>query len=192
LPLQLVSFTAKKTINNNDVLTEWVTAAEFNINRFEVEVARSQQEYLRNEFIKIGTLNSNGNSSVEQRYSYTDAENNKSGIRYYRLKIIENDGKFSYSAIRPVLFTNDNLWTIQPNPSAGLFYLGLQAGSGQLITVNITDMSGRIVQQQQLMSSGFVQKITINLEGARFANGFYLLEATTERGVKQQFKLLKQ
>jgi hypothetical protein len=192
LPLQLISFTAKKTINNKDVLTEWATASEFNINRFEIEVARSQQEYLRNEFIKIGVVNSTGNSSVEQRYSYTDAEENKSGIRYYRLKIIEKDSKFSYTAIRPVLFANDKIWTIQPNPSAGLFYLGMQAGNGQLITINVTDMSGRVVQQQQLISSGFVQKISINLESSRFATGFYLLEATTERGVKQQFKLLKQ
>jgi hypothetical protein len=192
LPLQLISFTAKKTANGKDAVAEWVTASEFNINRFEIEVARSQQEYQRNEFTKIGSVNSNGNSSTEQRYSFIDVESNKTGARYYRLKIIENDGKISYSATRPVLFNADMLWTIQPNPSSGIFHLALQAASGQLVNINVTDMSGKLVHHQQIIASGFLQKAIIDLNNIRFASGLYLLDASTADGVKQQFKLIKQ
>ncbi len=192
LPLQLTSFAAKKTVNGKDAIAEWVTASEFNINRFEIEVARSQQEYQQNEFTKIGFVTSNGNSSIEQRYSFIDIESNKTGARYYRLKIIENDGKISYSAIRPVLFNADILWTIQPNPSSGIFHLALQATSGQLVNINVTDMSGKIVHHQQIVASGFLQKAIIDLNNVRFANGLYLLDASTADGAKQQFKLIKQ
>jgi hypothetical protein len=192
LPLQLTSFTAKKTANGKDAIAEWVTASEFNINRYEIEVARSQQEYQRNEFTRIGSVNSNGNSSSEQRYSFTDVESNKLGARYYRLKIIENNGSTSYSAIKPVLFNSDVQWTIQPNPSSGLFYLAVQAASGQLITASVADMSGKVVHKQQIMAGGFLQKITIDISSNRFASGLYLLEAITPDGIKQQFKLIKQ
>ncbi|MGH2552721.1 MAG: S8 family serine peptidase, partial [Chitinophagaceae bacterium] len=103
LPVQLINFMARKK-NGKDVIAEWATASEFNVNRFEVELARGNSAYLQNQFIKIGEVVSIGNTSTEQHYSFIDIETNKSGVRYYRLKIIDNDGRFSYSPIRPVVF----------------------------------------------------------------------------------------
>ena len=108
-----------------DVLIEWITASENNVNRFEMELAKGNDAYQQNKFIKIGEVNSRGNSTTEQQYQFTDIENNKSGIRYYRLKIIDNDGRFNYSAIRPVVFDDEINWQVYPNPSSGIFNLGL-------------------------------------------------------------------
>ena len=129
LPVELISFTAKKK-TDNDVLAEWTTASENN-DRYEIELAKGNDQYHQNQFVKIGEVNSNGNSATEQHYSFIDMENNKSGVRYYRLKIIDNDGRFNYSAVRPVVFNDEVKWQVYPNPSSGVFNLVYQAGTGE-------------------------------------------------------------
>jgi hypothetical protein len=173
------------------VLTEWITASEFNVSRFEIEVARGNADYQVNRFVKLGEVSSQGNSTTEQRYSFTDAETNKSGVRYYRLKMIDMDGSFSYSAIRPVVFSNDIKWQVNPNPSAGLFNLLVQATADEAVTVKVYDVTGRTVKQYKTVADGFVQKIQIELSAPGFASGLYLLEVVAGEK-KQSFRLIKQ
>lgn len=190
LPLKLISFTAKK-INNKDVLTEWVTGSEFNVNRFEIEVARGNSGYQQNQFSKAGQVNSQGNSTGEQHYNFSDLEINKTGVRYYRLKMIDNDGSFSYSAVRPVTFSNDLQWQVYPNPSDGFFNLVYQLAQGETMSVKIYDANGKAVKQYTSTATGFFQKITIDMQEKGFASGLYLLEAVS--GTKKQtFRLIKQ
>ncbi len=190
LPVQLINFTARKK-NGKDVLAEWATASEYNVNRFEVEVAKGNADYQQNRFIKVGEVASQGNSVQEQRYNFTDAEFGKAGIRYYRLKIIDNDGSIKYSAIRPVVFDQEINWQVFPNPSSGIFNLGLQANDDEVITVKVYDVNGKIVYQDNAKGSGFVQKINIDLRDSKFADGLYLLEVAAGNK-KQSFKLIKQ
>ena len=190
LPVQLLSFNARKR-NERDVLAEWTTASENNVNRFEVEVAKGNADYQQNRFEKIGQVASQGNSSQEQYYSFTDIEPGKAGARYYRLKIIENDGSFKYSAIRPVVFNRDVQWQVFPNPSNGLFNLSFQAAADEAITIKVYDVNGKTVYQNSISGSGFVQKINIDLRESRFATGLYLLEAKAGE-MKQVFRLIKQ
>ncbi len=191
LPLELMSFTVRKAGNDRDAIADWITASEQNINRFELEVARGNEDFQRNNFSRLGFVNSQGNSTTEQRYRFTDAEPNKSGVRYYRLKIIENDGSFSYSAIRPVIFNKEVNWIVTPNPSAGIFNLAMQAADGELVTIRVMDASGKLIKQQTVKASGFLQKVQLDLSAASFPAGLYLLEAGNENG-KQSFRLLKQ
>lgn len=190
LPVQLISFIATKK-NNKDVLAEWITASEYNVNRFEVEVARGNVEYQQNHFTKIGNVSSLGNSVQQKQYNFTDAENNKSGVRYYRLKIVDNDGSFSYSAIRPVVFNEEVSWQVYPNPSAGIFNLAYQVNDGEIITVKVYDVNGKTVQQYHSLGNGFVQKLSIDLHESKFTSGLYLVEASAG-GKKQLFKLVRQ
>lgn len=190
LPLRLLSFTAKKQSDNN-VLAEWVTADEYNVHHFEVELARGNTDYQFNSFGTIGQLPGLGNAGGEQRYSFTDRENNKTGVRYYRLKAVDNDGRITYSPIRPVLFSQDSPGQVYPNPSAGMFNYVFQADAGETVTVKIHDASGRTVAEYKQKATGFVQKINIDLRDARFAKGLYLAEtAAGER--REMFRLVKQ
>jgi hypothetical protein len=190
LPVELSSFNARKK-NAKDVLAEWTTASEFNVNHFDLELAKGNAAYLQNQFVKIAEVNSRGNSTTEQQYSYTDLENNKSGIRYYRLKIIDNDGSFRYSAIRPVVFNEEISWQVFPNPSSGIFKLTYQAADGEAMTANVYDITGKTVKQYQLTANGFVQQLLIDLHEPGFANGLYLLDVRTGDR-KRSFKLLRQ
>jgi hypothetical protein len=189
LPLQLLDFTAKKKLNK-DVLVEWKTAAEFNVNRFEIEVAKGNIAWQQNQFIKAGTVYSNGNSTGQKVYQFTDIENNKSGVRYYRLKIIDNDGSFTYSAIRPVVFGDEVSWQVYPNPSSGIFNLSYQLSDAETMTVKVYNVNGKIVKQYHTPGNGFVQKLNIDLSNPGFATGLYMIEANAGEK-KQTFKLIK-
>ncbi|HEY6062960.1 MAG TPA: S8 family serine peptidase [Chitinophagaceae bacterium] len=190
LPVELISFTVRKK-NGKDVLAAWTTASEFNVNHFDLELAKGNAAYLLNQFVKIGEVISHGNSTTEQQYSFTDMENTKSGVRYYRLKIIDNDGSFKYSAIRPVVFNEEISWQVFPNPSSGIFNLTYQAADGEAMTVKLYDVTGKTVKQYQLSANGFVQKLSIDLHESRFANGLYLLDVKAGNR-KQSFRLIRQ
>ncbi len=191
LPVQLVNFTARKQINSDEVIAEWVTASEFNVSRYEVEVARGNTDYQLNRFVKIGEVNSRGNSSTEQRYNFIDIENNKTGVRYYRLKIIDRDGSFKYSAIKAVVFNDEIKWQVNPNPSAGVFQLLYQSSAAVPVVIKVYDISGKLVKEQKVLADGFIQKVVIDITASRFAPGLYLLEAMAGDR-KETFKLVKQ
>ncbi|HEY1870729.1 MAG TPA: T9SS type A sorting domain-containing protein, partial [Chitinophagaceae bacterium] len=189
LPLKLISFDAHKQ-PNNDVLLEWKIAEESNIDRYEIEVAKSSQDYQRNNFVEIGQVKSRGNSASTEVYNFTDIENNKSGTRYYRLKIIESDGSFQYADIRPVIFNNEISWQVYPNPSQGVFNFIFQQNEGEAINVKVYDTQGQLVQQTQTTTTGFVQKVIIDLQPNKFAPGMYMIVA--EGTVTRIFKVVKQ
>ena len=190
LPVELISFTAKKK-NGKDVLAAWTTAFVFNVNHFDLELAKGNAAFQQNQFVKIGEVISQGNSTTEQQYNFTDLENNKSGVRYYRLKIIDNDGSFRYSAIRPVVFNEELSWQVYPNPSSGIFNLTFQASDGDVMNVKVYDVTGKTVKQYYLKANGFVQKLSIDLHEPGFANGLYLLDVMVGDR-KKSFKIIRQ
>jgi hypothetical protein len=189
LPVQLINFTAKKK-TNNDVIVEWSTAAEFDVDRFEIEIAKGNSQFQLNNFVKAGEVKSKGNSTKEQSYNFTDVETNKSGARYYRLKIIGKDGNYTYSPIRPVVFNNEFTWEVYPNPSKGIFNLVYQLNEGENISVKVFDINGKLISQLKSVANGFMQKLTIDLQAPKFAAGLYLIQSETgdKKGV---FKIIK-
>ncbi len=90
LPVELSSFNA--TTNNNSVILNWQTATELNSVKFEIE--RKTKE--NNIWKYIGEINSHGTSFKINNYTYNDYNVN-TGIYYYRLKHINNNGSYEYS-----------------------------------------------------------------------------------------------
>jgi hypothetical protein len=174
-----------------DVLVEWKTATESNVNRYEIELAKGNDGYMYNRFVKIGEVASRGNSTTPQSYQFRDMEPGKKGVRYYRLKIVDHDGQFSYSPIRPVVFDNDMKWQLYPNPSDGLFTLAFQVNEGDFLKTRVFDINGKTIKETDTRGEGFMQKLVIDLRGAAYAPGIYLLEAGNGT-FKQVFRLVKQ
>ncbi|HEU4470254.1 MAG TPA: S8 family serine peptidase [Flavisolibacter sp.] len=189
LPVTLIEFTARRG-TATDVLLKWKVAAETNLSHYELQVARGEADLQAGRFSKIGEVAALGTGSGSREYDFTDLESGKSGARYYRLKSIDQDGSFSYSAVRPVLFEGVDLWQVYPNPSPdGLFDLVFQVDPSQEIKIRLLDAAGSLVKEYLRKGNGSVQKLRLDL--SRHAAGVYLLQA--EGGGKQQsFKLYKQ
>jgi hypothetical protein len=187
-PLQLGIFKVSKQ-SNNDVLVEWATLNEGNVSRFEIELAKGNDNYQQNNFIKIGEVPGLLNVPQPQAYNFTDIEPAKSGARYYRLKIIYRDGSYDYSIIKSVIFSEEYQTQIYPNPSNGIFNFVFQQNEGEVLGIKIYNLNGQLVHQSQNIATGFVQKIIIDLKQSRFSTGMYLVrvEGTNTR----TFKIIK-
>jgi len=93
----------------NSVVIKWETAQETNNKYFSLEHSTN------NIFNEIAKVNSQGNSTHEQAYSYKD-NSPAEGVNFYRLKQVDNNGKFSYSQIASVKFISAALPELYPNP----------------------------------------------------------------------------
>ena len=92
LPVTLTSFTAKAN-KAGAVNLAWSTASEQNNAYFEVTRATDGVN-----FTKISQVAGSGNANTTQNYSTTDSKP-VAGTNYYRLKQVDNDGKFALSSI---------------------------------------------------------------------------------------------
>ena len=189
LRAELMSFTARK--DNLDVIVEWKTAYERNIDHFEIEVARSTVDFQNGLFAKIGEVTSPGVSNAERSYSFTDLEPGKTEIRYYRLKVVNRDNSFLYTPVRPVIFNDNIQWQVFPNPSNGNYEFLYNAETGKTLDIRIYDISGKLVKKLDVTGTGFQQRIPIDLRSIKYAPGVYLLIA--ESGEKKfNTRLIKQ
>lgn len=91
MPVELISFGAK--VQNNVVQLKWATASESGNSYF--EVLRSADG---SDFSAIGTVQGNGNSAVNNIYTYTD-HNPLTGNIYYQLRQVDFDGNSKLSNI---------------------------------------------------------------------------------------------
>ncbi len=189
LPVILSEFTAKKQ-NNDDVKLEWKTEKEIDLDRFEVELARGNDNMQLNQFELIATVQATGNSSQPVNYVYTDNEAGKNTARFYRLKMFDQNGFFVYSPVRSVIFGNLTNWKIVPNPSEGEFNLLFQANQGERVQVQLTDALGRILKNWETQSTGFEQKFSMDLSDKVYPNGIYLVRVKINEGQKV-FRIIK-
>ena len=158
LPLKLISFTADK--RNGFVLTQWVTENEQNVNHYEVQRSSDATRFL--------TISSKDarNLPYTQQYEFED-HSPLSDIIYYRLKSIDNDGKYSYSKI--IAISNrmidgpGDLVILNPVHSAitilnktiqnGEYNYQLNNAAGQILQKGIINMSANSVSVLQLSSA---------------------------------------
>jgi hypothetical protein len=186
LPIKLGNFTAQKQGNN--VRLTWVVESETDVNKYEIELARGNEELQAGHFVRIGEVPSLGNTTNSRSYTFIDNEADKFGPRYYRLKILNTDGSFSYSPIRSVVFDQPYLWQVYPNPSAGLFSLIYQLNTNDEMDARIIDAKGSVIREYHKVANGFIQKLNIDM--TLQASGVYLLQVDAA-GKKQTFKLYK-
>ncbi len=185
LPVTLLSFNARKQGEKN-VVVEWKTEAERDLDSYVVEVAKGNQQLQANNFTTIGQVTAAGSTF----YSFTDEEDNKSGVRYYRLRMVDRDGSFTWSPVRPVVFRNEIKWQVYPNPTDGRFSVIYQVASGEIVDMVVRDVTGRQVAAIRRKATGFVEKADIDLGEAIHAAGLYLVEVSAGDR-KELFRVLK-
>jgi hypothetical protein len=145
LPVTLLNFFAARE-NKTAVKLNWYSTTETNNKGFEIE-RRFENE---SQFSNIGFVESKasgGNSQTLLNYFYYDL-NSFSGVSYYRIKQIDIDNHFMYTAIKAVkgLGSSTVDVTIVPNPNHGQFKIRI-TGVRESHPAFITDMNGRVVKQ---------------------------------------------
>lgn len=165
LPLSLLHFKGERV--NDDNRLDWLTAREEHVAYYQLERSMDGRS-----FDKIATLSARGNNSTEdQEYSYTDKS--ITATAYYRLNMVDRDGKAGYSNI--VLIRKDfisNKVQVYPNPAGSALYFEGLRGKG---TYSITDAMGREVFSSSFEGNAGIA-VPVNVSG--LAKGIYFLRLT--------------
>jgi len=168
LPLTLLSFSATAAANGN--LLKWQSTSEINTKHFEVEWSTDGQQYN-----KINTIRAAGNSTQTLHYSYIHAQPIK-GINYYRLKMVDIDGQFTYS---PVVKINVNITssgiTIYPNPVPDFLQLNIRALKNETILFQLHQADGKVFASKSFNLIKGINNLNWNV--AAIATGSYFISS---------------
>ncbi len=172
LPVSLLSFTATK--EGNKSLLQWTTANEVNSSYFEAE--RSSDGV---SFTGIGHVDAAGNSGSAKNYSLVDAKP-VNGMNYYRLKVVDKDGEFSYSQIRTINEGMSFGVSIYPNPVKNSLNLNFSSDKAMTVQVVVVDNGGKVVATQQMEIASGASTQGINVGG--LSGGTYYVRLVGSEG----------
>ncbi|GGM84977.1 hypothetical protein GCM10010967_16150 [Dyadobacter beijingensis] len=175
LPVTLVAFQVKR-VENATVLT-WQTTEERNSDHFEI----LQSEDARS-WTALGTVNAAKESNSRKDYTFRDAAE-RFGTQYYRLKMVDTDGTFAYSAIQSIRLASGGLISAYPNPVVDKLLIGSKEA---LASVKVTDLAGRSILQVSKPVAG--QEVSLK----SYPAGTYLVKVETAAGKTQVIKIIKQ
>jgi len=137
LPLSLLHLSA--THENEKVKILWKTKNELNVSAFEIERSANGTS-----FHKTGTVAARGSLSGEETYTSYDHQPLK-GRSFYRLKQLDNDGRFKYSPVAIVYINEKKSFDIFPNPAKqNTINLVFSSTVKEKLNIKIYDLSGRL------------------------------------------------
>jgi len=177
LPVDLSYFNGYKKEQHANVLN-WGTATEINSAYFSIE--RSENAV---DFAEIAKVNAAGNSNSPLTYTYTDHQFSPV-TNYYRLKLVDKDGKAKYSNVISIRNSDKVLGevSIYPNPAKDILYVNITAEKKEKMTLQIADIQGRVVSTQNLNTEIGVNATSVNINN--LPQGMYTLIVNgTERKV---------
>lgn len=135
LPVTLTDFFA--TANNNAVDLQWKIANVINLKSFDLEYSVDGIS-----FSKITTINYQSNIS---EYNYTHITS--SSKNFYRLKMIDEQGRFFYSKILSIQMkgSQNKILSMYPNPAYNDLILKLTTIQNGPVNIKIIDNAGKIL-----------------------------------------------
>lgn len=178
LPVELTSFVAN--VNGNNVLLKWNTATELNNYGFEIERTVGSGQSAVGYWEKIGFVKGNGNSNSSKDYFFTN-DNSIAGKYLYRLRQIDNDGSYKFSAEVEVEIgtpTHFSLSQNYPNPFNPVTTINYQLPMSGNVTLKVFDVLGKevasLVNEKKEAGSYTVEFSVTNLASGTY---FYRLKA---------------
>ena len=146
----------------------WSTVQEINSDYFLVERSADATSWE-----PLGQVPAKGNSSGVVDYKYVDPAPPNS-TNYYRLKMVDLDGKFKYSQVAKVnLDGRSAALTIYNNPFHDQVRIKINLTSSEVLDLKLTDLTGRTHVQQTI--KGQPGDNFVNLNPSLVGSGLYIL-----------------
>jgi ELWxxDGT repeat protein len=186
LAAKLLNFNV--TLRDAGVEADWTTTSATDTRSFAVE--RSTDAI---HFSTVGTVTASGNGNATQQYRFMDANalNTGAAVLYYRLRMTDNDGKYTYSAILSVQLQGGVLnITLSPNPVHDQLAVVFSTNNANTATLRITDANGKAFYRQEFQLNG-VTSMQQSIDVSKYADGAYYLQLITGNN-KKTVKFIKQ
>jgi hypothetical protein len=167
LPVKLTYFNGYK--DRNLIALLWEAAQEIDVKNYEVE----QQNIETGEWIKKATISANGGSAA-RKYRFDDIPTiGRKDYLLYRLKMIDADGKFVYSSIIRINYSQSKTGlTIMPNPVLNnkLRFTITGLKSEQKAEISVIDLGGRT-----MLKTSASTLLNNNIDVSTLSAGMYKL-----------------
>lgn len=181
LPLTLTDFRGSN--NKSENYLEWSTASEQNASYFEIERSVNGSNY-----ILAGRVKAAGNSNVNKKYSFNDQAGGAFwSVYYYRLKMVDLDGTFSYSKVITIRNIKHGFFASAfMDPVTGRLIVKIQSQAHMPATLRISDLNGRQLFRERFQLQQGENNIDL-IQFGRFGPGIYLVNVLangTQRTLK--------
>ena len=158
-------------------MLEWKTTNEQGTSHFEI-----QRSNAGNNFVSIGKVAAANRGGINN-YTFVD-EHPLTQNNYYRLRQVDEDGKFTFSLIVKLDFSRNNQILTYTNPFNDYLTLRLSNEfSGAQLSIH--SMEGKLVWQQK------VSETMLRIDASKWAAGIYILKLIKD-GTQVNYKLVKQ
>lgn len=162
VPVTLGIFNVQKI--KNAVKIVWTTEQEINSSHFIIQRSPDTGTWK-----DIYTITAAGNSQAKINYAVTDYTPQK-GINYYRLKQVDADGKFDYSEIKTILFSNNFDVTVNPNPVKDFINIYVSKEFNSPVLILVMDAHGNILQKLNTTEA------SVKINTSRLGKGIYIIK----------------
>jgi hypothetical protein len=170
LSVGLFSLTAVKT--GNDVRLDFAVSDDIGLTSFEIERSADGVSFSR-----IGAVTANttagANAGPVGDYSFYDNQP-LTPVNYYRLKIIDRNGGYTYSKTVAAAFDDITGIKVFPNPANDVVYVQLPAQQGP-VQLELHGINGQLVRTMVLPPAA--GSMFTSLDVSALARGVYYLSA---------------
>ncbi len=176
LPVELTDFTA--LADGQDAVLVWQTATETNNAGFTVEHAAPSDTT----FTAVAFVEGQGTTAEAHRYRHR-VEGLAPGAHRFRLKQVDFDGSFAYSAEVEVEVSLPEAFALgeaYPNPFNPVTRLELSVRETEQVEVSVYDVMGRRVGVLHRGSVKAGQRQELVFDGSRLGSGLYFIRARGE------------
>lgn len=183
-PVEWVSFDVKR--DRQDALLEWVVAAEYNNDFFEVERSLDGTR-----FEPIGRVQGKGTSNTPSTYQLIDPQVDQYArpVIYYKLRQVDTDGTFSYSNTVELVLNDPQAISLDvfPNPTDQFAFVDYFVESKGKSRLEVLDLTGKTIRILPLTET----KGRVFIDVRDLPEGVYIVKISNEGGF-QTTKLVVQ
>jgi plastocyanin len=173
LPVTLLNFSA--AYRNGVTVLNWETENEVNFSHYEVE----RKTESGTDYVTIESKQANGNAGRSVYSSSDNISNLTDAVVYYRLRMVDVDGKFKYSSVIMVRKEKKAITgiSLSPNPviSTANATVRFDAARNSVVNLRVMDMAGRQVLTQQNNVTEGTNSIQVNNLN-RLQPGIYIIQ----------------
>jgi len=185
LPVTILNFSASSTAVNN-VEVSWSTSQEINSSYYVVERSTDASN-----FVSVGQVSASQSAEEIHNYNFDDYTGSvNSSVVYYRLKIVDIDGKFTYSKTVSVRMGEPlTKISVYPNPASEFAVLNLYSDKQSVAMMKLIDDAGKMLMYKSFTVNTGNNSLMIDQLGS-LPKGIYIVQVIFDNSLYNQ-KLIK-
>lgn len=170
LPVVYETFYVTHQGSNNQL--SWSTSKELNSISYAVEKSTDARNWKQ-----IAIVAGAGNSSLVNKYAYTD-KNGNDAVVYYRIRQVDVNGTAMYSAIRALRNNETGSVTNIYASSGKTVIIDLNSDVKDNIFIQLINMSGQVIVRKEFSKASY--RLVVNTTGA--GSGVYVVRVSDGKG----------